>query len=135
MVADGVSSTGISYARTSTIVMVSSFGAQSSEESSVAKPLTSSGMQAENGDTVTLLKGGEATDATPTRRATEANGSRRRETARKADGVVFVYNFKGDLRIKFMDSFNNLVYQMPPEFFTRLSDIMDDASAALDMTV
>jgi hypothetical protein len=38
--------------------------------------------------------------------------------------VVFVYNWKGDLRIRFMDSKNTLVYQTPPVMMARTADLM-----------
>jgi len=37
--------------------------------------------------------------------------------------VVFVYNWKGNLRIKYMDSKNSLVYQTPPVLLARTADL------------
>lgn len=38
--------------------------------------------------------------------------------------VLFAYNSKGDLRIKFMDSANKLIYQTPPVMMARMMDLM-----------
>ena len=38
--------------------------------------------------------------------------------------VVFVYNWKGHLRIRFMDSKNSLMYQTPPVMMARTADLM-----------
>lgn len=136
MTTNSISSAGMSaYRGSSAITLVSSFGAQDSPVWPVANLSASGGARAETGDTVTLLKGGESTDSATAGKGAESNGIIRRETPRNADGVVFVYTFKGDLRIKFVDSFNNLVYQTPPELFTRISDIMNNSQTALDMTV
>jgi hypothetical protein len=135
MMADGISSAGISSARTSTFQVIWSLRDRRSGDSPVAHLTTASGIRPETGDTVTLPKKEGAADSSAARRGADTNGTRRMEAPRNVDGVVFVYNFKGDLRVKFMDSFNNLVYQTPPEFLTRISDIMDGSSGALDMTV
>lgn len=44
--------------------------------------------------------------------------------ARTMHNVQFAYNNKGDLRIRFTDSRNKLVYQTPPVYFTMMSDLM-----------
>jgi hypothetical protein len=38
--------------------------------------------------------------------------------------VLFSYNSRGALRIKFMDSTNTLVYQTPPVLMSRMMDLM-----------
>jgi len=38
--------------------------------------------------------------------------------------VVFVYNWKGNLRVRYMDSRNSLVYQTPPVLLARAADLM-----------
>jgi hypothetical protein len=57
------------------------------------------------------------------------------ESNRGSDSVLFEYNFKGDLRVKFMDSFNNLIYQMPSEQYTRMSDILERPRSSVDTKV
>ncbi|QEM67438.1 hypothetical protein FO488_04290 [Geobacter sp. FeAm09] len=65
------------------------------------------------GDTVTLQG--------KTRKDTTNDGAK--EIGR-IGAVVFSYNDKGDLRIRFMDSANALVYQTPPVMLARMADIM-----------
>ncbi|MBI2353524.1 MAG: hypothetical protein HYV06_00605 [Deltaproteobacteria bacterium] len=48
----------------------------------------------------------------------------REQPSRTMNNILFAYNFRGDLRIRFMDSASKLVYQMPPVLVARLSDIM-----------
>lgn len=136
MTANSISSAGISaYARASAVAMGSSLRTQDSPTWPVENLSAPGGTRAGSGDTVSLPKGSEARDPAVTRQTADTEKVIRRESSRNADGVVFVYTFKGDLRIKFMDSFNNLVYQTPPEFFARISDIMNNSTTGLDMTV
>lgn len=53
---------------------------------------------------------------------------------RRMDGILFAYNFRGDLRIKYMDSVNKLVYQTPPVLLAKLSDLMA-VTTPVDVTV
>jgi len=53
-----------------------------------------------------------------------AQNSRTENQERAMSAILFSYNFKGDLRIKFMDSVNKLVYQTPPVYLSRISDLM-----------
>lgn len=58
------------------------------------------------------------------RDAETARGSGSDKPSRSMGDILFSYNFKGDLRIKFMDSVNKLVYQTPPVYFSRMADLM-----------
>lgn len=51
---------------------------------------------------------------------------------RTMDDVLFAYNFRGDLRIRFMDSVNKLVYQMPPVLVARMSDLMSRPDSSVN---
>jgi hypothetical protein len=42
----------------------------------------------------------------------------------KIGDILFVYNPKGKVRIRFMDSSNNLIYQVPPVMLSRMMDLM-----------
>jgi hypothetical protein len=135
MTASSVSSTGMSvYMFGSNIASAPSFGTTHSplwpvdSLSVVGKPRT------KTDDTVSLLQGRRVEDSASVRQADTMTPFSRRENPRNTDGVVFVYDLKGNLSIKFMDSFSNLVYQTPPEIFSRLSDMMSK-SMALDTTV
>lgn len=55
--------------------------------------------------------------------------------ATAADSVDFVYDIKGNVKIKFMDSMNNLVYQMPPELYYRMSSRMGTGRASVNTRV
>jgi hypothetical protein len=68
-------------------------------------------------DTVTLQ--GKVQDSA------KANPSQGNSTiGGRIGSVLFVYNWKGNLRVRFMDSKNNLVYQTPPVMLARTADIM-----------
>ncbi len=45
-------------------------------------------------------------------------------TGGRIGSVVFVYNSKGQLHIKFMDSKNALIYQTPPQTMASTTDLM-----------
>lgn len=49
--------------------------------------------------------------------------------------VVFVYNAKGHLRIRYMDSKNNLVYQTPPVMLARTEDLMLRSTSSVSARV
>ena len=63
------------------------------------------------------------------------DNSKQPESNRGSDSVLFEYNSKGDLRVKFMDSFHNLIYQMPSEQYTRMSDILERSRSSVDTKV
>jgi hypothetical protein len=54
----------------------------------------------------------------------EATPQPKRQESGKVGEILFVYNLKGDLRVRFMDSSNRLIYQMPPVLFARTMDLM-----------
>jgi hypothetical protein len=49
--------------------------------------------------------------------------------------VLFVYNNKGQLRIRYMDSKNSLVYQTPPVLLARTADIMMSSGSSVSARV
>jgi hypothetical protein len=83
----------------------------------VKAPAVDPGVKAPTVDTVALQ--GKARDAVKEspRQGNDTIGGR-------IGAVVFVYNWKGDLRIRFMDSKNSLVYQSPPVMMARTADLM-----------
>jgi hypothetical protein len=56
-------------------------------------------------------------------------------TSRSVSDVLFDYNAKGDLRIKFMDSGNKLIYQTPPVLFAKITDLMSQPQSVVDTKV
>jgi hypothetical protein len=46
--------------------------------------------------------------------------------------VQFAYNFKGDLRVRFMDRGNRLIYQIPPELVARVADTISQPNSSVD---
>jgi hypothetical protein len=85
--------------------------------------------QAGRGDRVTL--GGKVQEAkkapTPTKQTDEY--------VSRMGSVVFSYNFKGHLRIRFMDSANTLVYQIPTVMAARMEDLMMRADSSVNASV
>lgn len=135
MTASSISATGMSvYTLGSKIAPATSFGTMHSPLWPVDNLPAVGKSRTKADDTVSLLQGRRADDFASASQTVETNSFSRREVPRNMDGVVFVYDFKGDLSIKFMDSFSNLVYQTPPEIFSRLSDMISN-SKALDTTV
>lgn len=72
-------------------------------------------------DTVTLRN---KVTHLPGKDADAVRNSRPDNQVRAMSDILFSYNFKGDLRIRFMDSSNELVYQTPSENMTRMADLM-----------
>lgn len=62
----------------------------------------------------------------------ESTREARKEEAKKTDdklertmnSIEFTYNNRGNLRIRFTDSSGKLVYQIPPLYYTMISDLM-----------
>lgn len=54
----------------------------------------------------------------------------------KADGAIakvqFVYNMKGDLSMRYMDTANRLIYQVPSELMLRLKEALTKSAATVD---
>lgn len=83
----------------------------------VMAPAVDPGAKAPAVDTVTLQ--GKARDAVKVS-PKPGNGT----TGGRIGSVLFVYTMKGDLRVRFMDSKNALVYQTPPVMLARTADLM-----------
>lgn len=82
---------------------------------------TAAGSEAKSStvDTVTLQ--GKAQD---TKNTASAKAAKDDSTIGRIGAVLFSYNSKGALRIKFMDSKNTLIYQTPPVMMARMMDLM-----------
>ena len=79
------------------------------------------GQQASPVDSVTILNKLQDTKRESGKKGANAADSNQ---ARTMQSIQFAYNNKGDLRIKFTDSRSKLVYQTPPVYFSRMSDLM-----------
>jgi hypothetical protein len=64
--------------------------------------------------------------------AQEKNKGSKNVSSRSVSDVLFDYNSKGDLRIKFMDSGNKLIYQTPPVMFAKITDLMYQSQRTVD---
>lgn len=56
-----------------------------------------------------------------------AGAQKQAEAARVMSHVVASYNQQGKVRIKFMDSSNNVVYQIPTEMVAKMEDLNAEA--------
>jgi hypothetical protein len=56
-------------------------------------------------------------------------------TAGRIGAVLFVYNWKGALRVRYMDSKNSLVYQTPPVLMARMADLMMRSGSSVSAKV
>ncbi|GFE62787.1 hypothetical protein [Geobacter sp. AOG2] len=99
-----------------TVLSVMSIGADTATSATDSRTVGTDAKSAA-ADTVTLQ--GQVRDTT-------GNGSKQGadKTIGRVGAVLFVYNSKGELRIKFMDRTNNLVYQTPPVMVARTEDLM-----------
>jgi hypothetical protein len=64
--------------------------------------------------------------------AQDKNKASKNVSSRSVSDVLFDYNSKGDLRIKFMDSGNKLIYQTPPVMFAKITDLMYQSQVTVD---
>ena len=76
-------------------------------------------------DTVVLSKKVQEPKQEPPKEEPLRKRSEKQEPAPgKIGAILFVYNPKGKVRIRFMDSSNNLIYQVPPVMLSRMMDLM-----------
>jgi hypothetical protein len=61
---------------------------------------------------------------TPKKPAVENNANSTAMASGAASHVVVTYNPQGKMRTKFLDSRNNVVYQVPPEMLAKMEDLM-----------
>ena len=90
------------------------------------------GQQASPVDSVTILNKLQDTKRESGKQGADAADSNQ---ARTMQSIQFAYNNKGDLRIKFTDSHSKLVYQTPPVYFTRMSDLMERPELSINTKV
>ncbi len=65
-------------------------------------------------------------------RETDRQVSKQGSGGRTMGHVLFVYNLRGDLRIRFMDSKNMLIYQIPPVMVAKTMDLMSQFATAVN---
>ncbi|MBW4056281.1 MAG: hypothetical protein HIU83_12945 [Proteobacteria bacterium] len=58
------------------------------------------------------------------KQAPDAGNENQKESVRAMSHVVESYNQQGEVRIKFMDSKNNVIYQIPTEMVAKMEDQM-----------
>jgi uncharacterized FlaG/YvyC family protein len=64
-------------------------------------------------------------DVSPVQKQTQDNGQKSSsKPVLMMSDVVVVYNHQGQVRIKFMDSNNNVIYQIPSEVLAKMEDQM-----------
>ena len=61
---------------------------------------------------------------TPKKTPLENNANRTTKPSGVTSHVVVTYNPQGKIRTKFLDSRNNVVYQVPPEMLAKMEDLM-----------
>lgn len=83
-------------------------------------------------DTVTLQNKTQNTkQESQTEKVVKEEG-KKSDLTRSIGDVLFDYNSKGDLRIKFMDSGNKLVYQTPPALFAKITDLISQSQSSVN---
>lgn len=123
----------------STVVAVSATGSNGPEAGNVSKSSSENSIQAiqdqksDAVDTVTIMNTTLDNKRAAQKEETKNTGnSQDKLGVRTMDEILFAYNYKGDLRIKFMDSLNKLVYQVPPVLVSRMSDLMAQPDSAVN---
>jgi hypothetical protein len=123
MTTNSVAAGGVAVTDATTVAGQVSGGVEtlvSATESSTVGP----GVKAPSVDTVTLQgKVQNAVKVSPKPGNVTAGG--------RIGSVVFVYNWKGDLRVRYIDSKNSLVYQTPPVLLARTADLMMRPSSSV----
>src|SRR6185369_15176077 len=127
MTAGGISLVATSAPQTPQIILptagISSTAAENRKPS--AYETTARDQQAGSVDTVTIMnKVLDSKQETDREEAKKDGKNLEKQSFRTMDDVLFAYNFRGDLRVRFMDSVSKLVYQMPPVLVARVSDLM-----------
>jgi hypothetical protein len=62
--------------------------------------------------------------------AKETNNQNKTESA--SSHVIEEYNAKGELRVKFVDNKNNIIYQIPSEMVAKMQDLMMKSDVSAD---
>lgn len=86
-------------------------------------------------DRVTLLNKALEMKQEARKEEAEQEESREQKPFREMNNILFAYNFRGDLRIRFMDSINKLVYQIPPVLTARISELMTRPGSSVNTKV
>ncbi|MDR3581217.1 MAG: hypothetical protein P4L44_14745 [Oryzomonas sp.] len=127
MTTNSVAAGGVAATDATTVAGQASGGAEtlvSATDSSTA----GQGVKAPSVDTVTLQgKVQNVVKASPVQWSST--------TAGRIGAVLFVYNWKGALRVRYMDSKNSLVYQTPPVLMARTADLMMRSGSSVSARV
>jgi len=107
-----------------TVISVASVGAETPNSA------TTVGADAKSPGADTVSLQGKARETVK-----DSSGARGDKTGGRIGSVVFAYNWKGDLRIRFMDSKNALVYQTPPVMMARTADLMMRSDSSVSARV
>ncbi|HEY4743640.1 MAG TPA: hypothetical protein VIH45_03205 [Desulfuromonadaceae bacterium] len=60
----------------------------------------------------------------PVKGEAEKQAPRRGPVVEKMGHILFVYDVRGNVRVRFMDRSNSLIYQIPPLMLSRTMDLM-----------
>ena len=61
----------------------------------------------------------------PVKKETDQQARKKEPEGRTMGHILYVYNLRGDLRVRFMDSKNKLIYQIPPVMVAKTMDLMN----------
>ena len=67
------------------------------------------------------------------RQTPDASAANQNKPVREMSHVIEVYNQKGKVRIKFVDSHNNVIYQIPSEMVAKMEDQMMKPETSTDV--
>jgi len=107
-----------------------SISVDSTASSAKAEPIKTS--KVEPVDTVTLQNRVQNTKQESKTEKNFKEENKKSNLTRSISDVLFDYNSKGDLRIKFMDSESQLIYQTPPVLYARITDLMAQSQSAVN---
>lgn len=89
-------------------------------------------------DTVSLSPELQQASADPSKKEAKIdepntlNNSDTPTSARSMAQVQFVYDLKGDLSVRYMDTADRLIYQVPSEFVMRMKEIASNTNSPVD---
>jgi len=75
-------------------------------------------------DSVAISATAQDAKREPAKGEAEKQAPRRGPVMEKMGHILFVYDVRGDVRVRFMDSSNSLIYQIPPLMLSRTMDLM-----------
>lgn len=76
---------------------------------------------------------GDSVISSAAQKTSDAKVESQGKQARSMSHIMEVYNSQGKKRVQFLDSHNNIIYQIPPEMVAKTEDLMMKSSQSSDI--